>query len=229
MNFSIAVIAASLLLAGCANLGAGNRYQPYPQAQYPASGHQDKLQAVQHWDVLAQNEAKLLAQSVPVGSVVRIVEKQGGSSFSSAYRKLLAQHLLAQGLKISHSRNAADYLLDYEVQVVVHSDRDALRHPAGSFSAVGASAWLIKHAVDNWGDPGLVAVPFFVAADMYLANNRDANTPNTEVLITTSLHRGSMLVQSSNRIYYFNAGDMDLYKPPAKSLPAKSFRITNKP
>lgn len=215
------------LIAGCTSLGAGNQHQPYPQAQHPRTAYQDKLQAIQHWETLARNEAKLLAQAIPPGSIIWLNEKKGETSFGSAYRKLLAQHVLAQGLRVSLSRAEADYVLDYEVQVVVHRDRDALRPPAGAFLATGTSAWLIYQAAHHWEKSGLVAIPLAAAADIYLASNRDAPTPNTEVLITTSLYQGNELVRASNRIYYFNSGDTNLYA--GNRVPARAMRVTDMP
>jgi len=89
-----------------------------------------------------------------------------------------------------------------------------------------ASAWLIMQAADKWTHPTHVAIPIAAAGDAYLALNRDAPTPNTEVLITTNIHRGGVIRQSSTRIYYFNEGDADLYKATVKK---STLRITDKP
>ena len=230
MELKIGAVAASILLiTGCTHLGSANKYQPYPQAQWPASHYQDKLQSAQHWDVLAKNEAKLIGSALPKGSVIAFKSRDEHSSFGVAYRKLLVQHLLSEGMRITTAANGIPhYTLDYEVQVVHHQGRDKLRPPAGVLSAVTGSAWLVAHAADNWGTPGLVAIPFAIAGDAYLATNRDAPTPDTEALITTNIYRGDMIEKSSTHIYYFNEGDAALYAS-ERGGKGRTIWVTDKP
>lgn len=226
MKVAVSAIAVSLLLSGCTHIGSSNKYQPYPQAQLPERATQGKIQAAQHWDALARNEAQLISKTLSSGAILAFGGDISSSSFAKAYRKMLTQHLLENGMRISDEVSTAQYVIDYETQIIQHRDRDTLRPPAGSISGVGASAWLIAHAAQNWGDPGLVAIPFAIAGDMYLANNRDAATPNTEVLMTTNLRSGSMVVQSSTRIYYFNPGDGALYSTASDS---RKIVVTDQP
>lgn len=229
MKALLTAIAASVVISGCSNLGL-NKYQPYPQAQLPEKDYQDKIQAAQHWNVLAKNEAGLLADSIASGTRVNISATGADSAFGRAYRKLLTQHLIGNGVIVNETESGSSYTIDYEAQIVSHKGRDPLNPPAGILSAAAGSAWLIAQAADNWGTPGLVAIPFALAGDAYLANNRDAITPDTEVLMTTNLRHGNRIVQSSTRIYYFNPGDSSLYTPKPKAVAnTRNLPVTDQP
>lgn len=227
MKLLLPVVATAIAVSGCTNLGSLNKYQPYPQAQLPEKSYQDKFQAAAHWNALAKNEASLMAKSISPGANVAISPAASGTSFGKAYGKMLGQHLIANGVILNAPDSGATYQISYETQVVRHRDRDGEKPAAGTFSAVAGSAWLIAQAADNWGTPGLVAVPFALAGDIYLANNRDAETPNTEVLVTTNVLRGSQIVQTSTRIYYFNSGDSALYASSASDK--RTMTITDQP
>ena len=211
MRKVITAVAALGVLGGCSHNTLFNQYQAYPEAELPPKVYQQKLQAVAHWKAMAKNEAEELAKTL-AGQTVTILPPEGGSPFSLAYEKLLSEALLDNGMSISSSQGYETYTLSYETQVVAWQDRDSQKAAAGLLSMSAAAGYLIYHAVDKWSNPGLVAIPLAVGIDAYIANNKDGVTPDTEVLITTSVRRGDALVDVGNRIYYFNAGDAAMYE-----------------
>ena len=217
----------SIALAGCA-LGidhAANKYLPYPLAQMKEKEYQDKLQAAVHWDALAANEATEIIKTVGNGASISFSADSPDTDFGKAYKKMLTGHLLDNGIKVLGS--AGNYLLNYQVQVVIHKDRDPLNWPAGSVTAATGGALLIAHASTNWSKPGLAALLPAVAADKLLEISKEGITPNIEVLITTELHKLEEIVQSSTRTYYFNPGDKALYESPEPPNPSRSFQVTD--
>ena len=132
---SILALLFSIALAGCALL---------------------RIDASQ-WDILASIEAAKVIEIVGGEASISFSADSPDTDFGKAYKKMLTGHLLDNGIEVFDS--AGDYLLNYQVQVVTHKDRDPL---------------------------------------------------DTEVLITTELHKSGEIVQSSTRIYYFNPDDKTL-------------------
>jgi len=191
-------------LSGCTNLYTNNRFTPRPLAQNFETSYQNKLQAALHWDVLAANEAAEIAkvwssQSIDPTQTISLEQPSNPSDFSKAYKKMLTSHLLENGIRVSRTNGA--YILSYEIQVIKHKHQDDMPYPAGTYSAV----YLIS-LVPNFV---LTMTPFI--ADWFLARNRDATTPNTEVLVTTEIQKGDEIIQSSTSAYYFNPGEKSLY------------------
>lgn len=191
----------------------------------PEKSYQEKIQAAAHWEALASNEAVEIAKVVK-SRVVTVVEKHDSSAFDKAYKELLTSSLLQNGVQVSSSPSDSDYVIEYEAQIITHKGRDKLPMAAGTLTGTTASAFLIAHAVDHWSPAGLAVIPFAIAGDMYLANNKDAATPNTEVLMTTEVHKENQIKQSSTRIYYFNPGDTSLYASSSPN-PGKKFQVSN--
>jgi len=224
VSHSVVILSISLLSAGCANLHSENKYAPYPLAQMPEKAYQEKMQAAAHWEALSVNEAAEIAKVVPSNAAISFATKSNSSAFDKAYKKMLTSNLLKQGVRVASSSSGVDYLINYEAQIISHRGRDSQRMPAGSLTAATGGAFLIAHAAQHWNPAGLAIIPFAIAGDMYLANNRDAGTPNTEVLMTTEVHQRGQIKQSDTRIYYFNPGDRSLYTP---SKPGKTFQVSN--
>jgi hypothetical protein len=203
-----------------------------------ATGFEQKLQSAAHWDVIAQNEAAEIASAITSSGLtskhddvgkgcltyfgcgsVGFGEMSHRSGFGKAYKKMLTARLLGNGVPVMDA--GAKYILTYEVQVVKHKSRDDLPLPAGIFSLTTGVAYIIGQAAARWTHPELLIIPFSVAGDLFLANNRDSLSSNTEVLITTELRDKSEIVQSSTHAYYFNEADKNLYDP------GKNFKVTN--
>ena len=216
---ALCTTAFSLLLTGCASVYKGNKYLPNPVAQDMATVFQQKLQSAAHWDVIAQNEAVEIASAITSSGSVGFGEMPHRSGFGKAYKKMLTARLLGNGVRVMDAD--AKYILTYEVQVVKHKSRDDLPLPAGIFSLTTGAAYIIGQAVAHWTHPELLIIPFSVAGDLFLANNRDSSSSNTEVLITTELRDKNEIVQSSTHAYYFNEADKHLYDP------GKNFKVTN--
>ncbi len=216
----ISTVTLSLFLAGCASVYQENRYLPSPVAQTVAKSYQEKIQSAAHWDVMAQNEASEIASAIPSGGSVGFGDTAQRSDFGKAYKKMLTSHLIGNGVTVLDEGGRYD--LTYEVQVVKHKSRDELPLPAGIFSLAAGVTYIIGQAAARWTHPELLVIPFSIASDLFLANNRDSSSSNTEVLITTELRKKNEIVQSSTRVYYFNKADKSLY-----DAPGKRFKITN--
>ena len=228
LKYTLPIILASSALLGCSFDHAHNSFLPYPVAQNRPLEYQDKLQAVAHWDVLAANEAEEISIVVGENSSISFEDILQDTDFNKAYRKMLTGHLLDQGVKVLNSDG--DYRLKYQTQVVDHAERDGLGLPAGIWTYGTTSALLVLNAASDMAGSAIMALPLAFVDDWYLANSKEGETPDTEVLITTELYQSNEVVESSTRIYYFNQGDRFMYEsaPPLPApIPHKSFQVTD--
>ncbi|MDY6994776.1 MAG: hypothetical protein SVR94_19495, partial [Pseudomonadota bacterium] len=198
-------------------------HRPVPLAtSYPIST-QNKMQAAHHWDVLADHVAGRLANTLeltfPNAAVkpalyVCSTEEQEKTPFGEAFANLLTTKLVQRGLVVVNSPDSSNVLtLNYDMQVLHHKDRGLLYPPPGTFTGLGALAWLVAYGVDNWGDPELAVLPISTVADIYATKNYFfPGETNTEVIITTTVTMGQQHIFGDTNIYYVNTGDADHYE-----------------
>jgi len=216
-----------LFAIGCASTNI-----EYPRATLYPSSTQQKMQAAEHWNVLAANEAKLITSKLSSSPVIHIscnsasCTKGGRNSspFAEAYNEFLTSHLVNNGARVAISKESDSYTLEYHVQVVSHTDRSGLPLKPGTLTGGYAAAYGIYQAAENWSNGSLIALPLAVAGDLYLQNVEETDASNSEVLVTTKITKGNRVIVSNSHIYYFNAGDASHYTNKAK---AKGFSVTN--
>jgi len=110
-------------------------------------------------------------------------------------------------------------VLDYDIQVIHHKDRDSDIAMPGRWSIGAATLWLIAQAADKWNPPGWAVMPLAVAMDVNdWRKLRFPGQTNTEVVITTTITDGDLVVFSESNIYYINTGDDDHYEQHQKTF-----------
>lgn len=202
------------ILVGCASKNI-----EYPRASMFPYAQQQKMQSTEHWNVLAEHEAKLIIEKLsnkPLIHVSCAAKSCGGfdkhsSPFAQAYGRLLTTHLVSNGANVAVDYESQAHIVEYSVQVVKHGDRDSLPFKPGTVVGAAATAFGIYKAVDKWGTPGLIVAPIAAAADYYLYAREETDTSDSEVLVTTTVTSGNRLEFSDSRIYYFNTGDAEHY------------------
>ncbi|MBE9562821.1 MAG: hypothetical protein IMF12_08175 [Proteobacteria bacterium] len=218
MKGYILVAILGLLVASCS-------HRPIPVAKsYPITGQQ-KMQAAHHWDVLATDVANRLKKTMeltfpnaetlpPV--FVKITNKQEEIPFGKAFYNLLNTKLVQQSLVVltNDAGFGSDTLVvGYDMQVVHHKDRRLTYPPPGAYTALAGGVWMVANAINNWAHPGLVVLPFTLAADAdALLDYYLPGETNTEVIITTSVTMSQQYVFGDSRMYYVNTGDYDHYE-----------------
>lgn len=217
MKKILAVTILSALIIGCAS-----KNSEYPRATMHPYSKQQKMQAAEHWNVLAENEAKLIVEKLPDSPLIYIScssnagcgERTGRiTPFSEAYTQLLTTHLVNSGAAVTISDEPNSLLLEYHVQVITHKDRGGLPvTKPGELTAGATAAYTIYQAAENWSKPGLVAVPIVIGTDLYRYHKEETSVSNSEVLVTTTIRDGNRILVSDSRVYYFNAGDASHYE-----------------
>jgi hypothetical protein len=204
MRKTIIFAVAALVLSAC-----HTGYTPQPRATLFQATSQNVLRSAAHWDVLAAHEAGTLRtaiQSAP--SAVYIPEPSlSHSPFEQAYYNMLTSHLVDNGVQVVLRPQGAGYVLNYEIQVVIHEDRKRLMPRPGTASvafAIGTMGANVRH----WSDQALVMVPLAVGLESLAMFWQDTTGSIAEVIVSSRLDDGQRLISADSRVYYFSAEDM---------------------
>lgn len=177
--------AAILLLAGCATTRLDYHA---PVSMHHAKEHQPHLQAVRHWNELAEDIAtqslweigKRELDALPIA----LVAESASSPFAQALYEFIITKLVNHGVKVTHSAKAP-LTLTYQVQVVRFHSVDS---HSSSLSLAGT------------------------------ANAFTANKVQVEIIVTTSLLLDGNYLMRRSDIYYVNDSDKRLYSQERYSL-----------
>jgi hypothetical protein len=208
------VTLSALFLVGCSA-------RPIPLATSYESTTQHRMQAVHHWDVLAEHVALQVKDRIDVEFpkdlntlqppvLITTSANRDKTPFGKAFQNLLRTQLLNRGVNVVTSADFIDTLiLDYDMQVVRHKDR-RLRYPLpGLFSALMAGAYLlVEEKINPIAGISAIAISADVASGL---NYYLPGETNTEVLINVSMTKGPQFLFSHSSMYYINTGDYDHY------------------
>ena len=207
-----------LLLSACSLSACNNRFQAYPRAVNVAGSEQPVARSAAHWDLMASNEAALIADSFETPPALFVAPADDNDSpFRQAYHRLLSAQLINNGASVMLNPGSAALQLDYDILVVTHDNGRSLRPRTGVFSAAFAIA-AVAGNVSNWADNELAIIPLAAGLDVLTHFWRDSRETMSEVIITTNLHDGSRLLRSDARIYYVRDADLANYQTRGKTF-----------
>ncbi|MDR2488732.1 MAG: hypothetical protein LBD42_04495 [Desulfovibrio sp.] len=109
-----------------------------PLATNPSLHTQEKLQAVDHWDNIADTVAMRVQKSLEdrrdlINKPIYI-QPPNDRAFSMAFYDLLRTRLVSRGMQVSDKREADSLMLNYSVQTVLH---DSSANWTPSLAALG--------------------------------------------------------------------------------------------
>lgn len=189
---------------------------PVPTA-YPLSAQQ-KMQAMYHWDVLAEDVARRVQEFLDR----RVVERQlpvyvapsGVTPFAKSFHALLITRLVNKNITVSKSFENA-LVLSFDIEMVRHAER-ITRTGKGVYKALAPDVYVQRHDLTD-PDPE----NFWAREAMLRAaeHNVDAGAytyalPRVEVMITSTLLSGESFLMRDSSIYYINDADWWHYRPP---------------
>lgn len=211
-----AAFVAAALLAGCAT-----PYSEAPLATNFPTTKQEKVQAAAHWDIIAKDVANRIAARLPEKKPLHVVQKTGGSAFDRAFSNMLISSLVANGQTVV--KQPADALsIEVDTQVVRFSaNRPQYKH-TGAASALATGLWALNE-VEATAAGALTALVF--AGDAYTwfrSEFASGETPQTEIIVTTSVSDGNRYLARSTSVYYAADTDKALYQA---SLPASRIQV----
>lgn len=188
-----------IMLYGCAIPSQA----PIPIAHPKA--WQRKTQAAHHWSLLAEYQAGLILKAIndiskPI--YIEIPSDPERSPFAQAYHDMLLSHLVKKGGVVVTEQVQGGVVTSYSAQVVQHKDR-----PYVVF------------------EPGVLAAPPQHPV-LEMPSWNYYRVDSTEVIITTKVIEGMLVLHSSSDIFYYNEGDTSHYGPfpLAKNI---TFKVVN--
>jgi hypothetical protein len=191
------------------------------------------LQAAKHWDILAADVANkinnelirndFLNASVYVkttcGTDAIPCEPAETSQFNEGFRDLLLTQLVNYGIPTSTSIDRDVIVIDYKVQVILHSDGRVPQPPTGTVTGLTAAISVLRDAPTQ-----LLAIAVAGAYDYYTGVR--AMNSNYEIVITTSMVSKKKYIFRSSDIYYINDADFWHYQNPMDRT--KEIQLTNR-
>ncbi|MBR2513164.1 MAG: hypothetical protein IKE45_03910 [Halomonas sp.] len=206
---------ASLMLSGCfyANTSQAPVATTYPYTE------QQRMQAAQHWGVLAQHEAAGILRServrfrdlhIPAEEHAYLSAYSGGE-FERGFRTLLTSELVSRGGSVTTQPRSGGATVQIDVEVVEHRDRGYIRPPFGTYTALASGIAVATMPLRNWSEPALALIPAAMLADT--TTGSWTHTGNEEIIVTTQIIEEDRILYSSSNIYYINGGDRRHYAP----------------
>ena len=207
MRALVTSLAVVSVLVGCSQV-------PKPTAHLIS--YQKKMQAAQHWQVLAADVACQVAEEYASVASPGVYVEPGKGVFGDAFTQLLNTELVNAGIPItSNPRNAV--ILSFDVQLVRHRAdwphrRD--RTQLGFWTVVGTGIRVARNVTEN------MIIPAGVALDLW--SGTWTTLPEHEVLITTSMEKDGNFVMRRSDLYYVNDVDSGHY---AQRTPGKTMEV----
>lgn len=224
------VLLTSLLLlnlSGCARQHpAAAPYTPLPVlAQVPVPTAfplttQPKMQAVHHWEVLAEDLAlqvrAVLDQNVLERQFPVHVAPSGTTPFAKSFHALLITQLVERNIAVASSVTDA-LILSFDIEAVRHAQR-FLRTGMGVYRALSPDVFVHRSSMGHHDGTGaLINQALLEAAEVNVESGAYTHDlPRTEILITTSLVFGERFLMRNSSIYYINDTDWWHYKQHAQ-------------
>lgn len=186
------------------------------------------MQSVHHWNVLAEHEADQIAKSLTgKGFRLYLDSSPENSTFETNFRQLLTSQLVQKGLPVSKSdRNALT--VSYDVGVVRHLNQDA----PGAFpskrtillSGISVASLVTGQSVDHWSEVGRMLLPLSAIDDLTSAQ---VSHSDTEVVITTQVSRGDLIIHSSSNIYFIDSKNAAHFFPREKRNSGRTVKVSS--
>lgn len=180
---------------------------------------QRKMQAVDHWNILARDVASRLNRELVVydyldtpvfvkatcGDDATPCQANQTSTFNEAFRDLLITNLVNYGIQTRSSVDDRSLTVNYKVQVVYHRGTRVRSFFPGTFTMLSAAVLVLREAPEE-----LLAIAGGGLLD--LVNSAYTDYGHYEILITTSIVNAGRYVFRTSDIYYINDDDFWQYQ-----------------
>ena len=191
------------------------------------TSNQLKLQASQHWLNIADDTCRavvdLLSQprTCPVTTkpckTIYVKPAEIVTEFSRAFHNQLITTLVKQGLSVSTNPDT-DFVVEMDVQPVQFSPNRPQYRYAGVPVQLGPGIWGLRDVVSmSPADPS-VAPPSPSALHWFRSEFAVGETPQTEIVVTTSIVDGTRYLARVQNAYYIADTDRRLYDEELCSL-----------
>lgn len=193
-----------LLLAGCQS-------QLPMASSYPMAA-QHKMQAAEHWNILAADVADRIREAIDDRVELKLlaidVDTDQSGPFHEVFQNLLKSELVFRGLQVADQQEN-QLEVKYKVQVIRHGERYQ-RPPPGLLTALGSGLSVMRDHLTVKAN--YAAAPLGLLADIGVGYLNFHS--NHEVVVTTELIWKNRYVVHCSDIYYINDPDYKHYGDP---------------
>lgn len=184
---------------------------------------QHKMQAMHHWDQLADKVAsqgsQIFEHFFPDTNIGVYVAPAGTTPFAKVYREALISHLVAYGVPVSFLPEG-NVILEIKTELISHA-RPLIRTSSGYLRSVEPG--FIQHKDANGR---FQAVPLIAEESGYFEDS----APKAEIQVTTSfVHQNAYIFRDSS-IFYVNEKEWRHYqvRAPRGGVELKRYSLENK-
>ena len=206
----LGIAIAATFLGGCATYRTGAAPTPV-RFNNGIPGEQLKIQALKHWQLIAEDLAKSAAKEVSGKEL--IVTSIGSTVFDTTFNKFLTTALVQAGARVNLNQAATRVSVE-SIQIRFRNNRNPDPLP-GSFTALTAGLLVLNGAV-NWSSGGLAAgaIALGAAADIGTVEmvKYAGSIPQTEIAVTVTASDAGRIIFRKTNIYYTDEIDARLYE-----------------
>lgn len=211
MKTALTGVLAALLLAGCAT-----PYSEAPLATNFPTEKQQKLQAASHWLTIADDVATRLSASLPQHSALHVQQAADATPFQQAFTGQLITSLISAGHTVLKTPDGA-LNVEVETQAIAFApDRPQYRN-AGTATALSTGLWALYEIQPSAAGAITALAAANDATQWFRSEFATGATPQTEIIVTSTVSDVRRLVARSTSVYYVADHDSRLYR---KSRPA---------
>lgn len=223
---NVSAVAAAIclpLLAGCAT-----PYSEAPLATNFPTTKQQKLQAAAHWNVIAGDVARQIAADLKEKPPLHVNPPTAKTEFNRAFGNLLVSALVAEGFSVQKTPVGAKSV-DVDTQAVRFSADRPQYEFVGKPTAVMTGLWALRDVklttVARVLAAGIGAAAVYDAHAWFRSEFATGETPQTEIIVTTSVSDADRYLTRSTNVYYVADTDSGIYTPP-RIVNIKEMRVT---
>ena len=178
---------------------------------------QQKMQAVHHWKLLAEDVAHQIKKNIEDGyhdtltPMSIYVAPSGITPFEKAFHDLLVTSLVATGMDVSNQPKG-NLQLSFDIQVVTHK-RKILRTGTGVYKSL-APGFFVRRDIPFYGPKKrTVEAEMFVHSAELNAESGEytIELPENEIMVTSSLMFHGRYMMRNSSIYYINDPEWSHY------------------
>jgi hypothetical protein len=170
------------------------------------------MEVAHHWDLLAEYQADRILTALKDKSKPIYIDapEAPASRFREEYPRLLTQHLVDNGGVVITEPVFGGVRVEYFVEVLQHKNR-----VPGTFYASQPNAVV-------WPDEAS-----YGAAGTYSYRGWDNRVGISEVVVTTRVREGNLVLLSDTHAFYYNPGDTQLYTENMALLGLRTFSVVD--
>jgi hypothetical protein len=224
-------VLAAFLLSACAGrhviytdelqMVAPNNEAPIV-TNFPTST-QRKLQAGEHWNLIARDSAKAINESmqragtcIPRTTECRAIfvrTPEVLTEFSRAFYNQLKTALVDNGVAVAKMNHPGSVEMDIDIQPIKFTSNRPQYRYAGVASELGQGVWALRDVADmNPTDSSLSPSPPLTNTDTWFRSQfASGQTPRSEIVVTLSLSDARNYMARSTNVYYVADSDAQLY------------------